>query len=101
MADPAEKPWTVDAFFARRERQPERRGLVGATPLRTTIGVRILHDGVVVDIVAEPRRGAPVARVLRRRGLSAAAPPPKAARRRLELSPLASARGTSPVPPTL
>ena len=62
MAEPAPKPWTVDAFFAWQERQVERYELVGGFPLKMMVGVRNVHDDVVVNILAELRnqlRGKP------------------------------------------
>ena len=51
MAEPAPKAWTVDAFFAWQERQPERYELVGGFPLKMMVGVRNVHDDVVVNIL--------------------------------------------------
>ena len=51
MAEPAPQPWTVDDFFAWQERQAERYELVGGLPLKMMVGVRNVHDDVVVNIV--------------------------------------------------
>ncbi len=62
MAETALQPWTIEAFFAWQERQPERYELVGGFPLKMMVGVRNVHDDVVVNIVAELRnqlRGKP------------------------------------------
>ena len=56
MAEPAPKPWTVQAFFAWQERQAERYELVGGLPSKMMVGVRNVHDHVVVNILAELRR---------------------------------------------
>lgn len=38
MADPAQLPWTVAAFFAWQERRPDRHELVGGRPVRMMAG---------------------------------------------------------------
>ena len=52
MAEPAPKPWTVDAFFSWQERQAERYELVGGSPLKMMAGARNVHDDIVVNVVA-------------------------------------------------
>ena len=62
MAEPAPKPWTVEAFFAWQERQAERYELVGGFPLKMMAGARNVHDDIVVNLLAELRgqlRGGP------------------------------------------
>lgn len=51
MAEPAPRPWTVEDFFAWQDRQPERYELVGGFPLKMMVGVRNVHDDVVVNIL--------------------------------------------------
>jgi Uma2 family endonuclease len=62
MAEPLERPWTLDEFFAWQERQPERYELVNGHPLRMMAGAKNVHDDIVVNILAELRallRGSP------------------------------------------
>ena len=62
MAEPAQRPWTVDAFFAWQERQSDRYELVGGRPLKMMAGARNVHDDIVVNLLAELRaqlRGGP------------------------------------------
>ena len=62
MAEPAERPWTVEAFFAWQERQSERYELVGGFPLKMMAGAKNRHDDIVVNLVAALRnrlRGTP------------------------------------------
>ena len=49
MAEPAFKPWIVDAFFAWQERQSERYELVDGRPLKMMAGARNVHDDIVVN----------------------------------------------------
>ena len=56
MAEVARRPWTTDAFFAWQDLQAERYELVDGFPLRMMVGVRNIHDVVVVNIIAELRR---------------------------------------------
>jgi Uma2 family endonuclease len=56
MAGPAHLPWTVAAFFAWQERQPDRYELVGGRPVRMVAGARNVHDDIVVNLPAELRR---------------------------------------------
>ncbi len=49
MAEPALRPWTVDAFFAWQERQSERYELVCGQPLKMMAGARNVHDDIVVN----------------------------------------------------
>jgi len=62
MAEPLERAWTVDEFFAWQERQPDRYELVNGRPLRMMAGAKNVHDDIVVNILAELRnqlRGSP------------------------------------------
>lgn len=51
MAEPAPRPWTTDAFFKWQEQQAERYELVGGLPLKMMVGVRNVHDRVVVNVL--------------------------------------------------
>ncbi len=51
MAQRAEKPWTVEAFFAWQERQAERYELVRGFPLRLMAGAKNAHDDIVVNML--------------------------------------------------
>jgi Uma2 family endonuclease len=51
MAEPLERYWTVDEFFAWQERQPERYELVNGRPLRMMAGAKNVHDDIVVNIL--------------------------------------------------
>ncbi len=51
MAEPSPRPWTVEQFFAWQERQADRFELVGGFPLKMMVGVRNVHDDVVVNII--------------------------------------------------
>ncbi|MEI7711923.1 MAG: Uma2 family endonuclease [Rhodospirillales bacterium] len=55
MSATAEKPWTVDRFFAWQERRSERYELVNGLPLRMMAGAKNVHDDIVVNLVAELR----------------------------------------------
>ena len=55
MAEPVERPWTVDEFFAWQERQSDRYELVNGRPLRMMAGAKNVHDDIVVNILAELR----------------------------------------------
>ena len=55
MADPAEKPWTLEAFFAWQEHQAERYELVGGFPIRMMAGAKNRHDDIVVNLIAALR----------------------------------------------
>jgi Uma2 family endonuclease len=55
MAEPLERPWTLDEFFAWQERQPDRYELVNGRPLRMMAGAKNVHDDIVVNILAELR----------------------------------------------
>lgn len=62
MARLAEQPWTEGEFFAWQDRQADRYELVDGFPLRMMVGVRNVHNDVVVNVVAELRnqlRGRP------------------------------------------
>ncbi len=62
MAEPALRPWTVDAFFAWQERQSDRYELVGGQPLKMMAGARNVHDDIVVNLLSALRtqlRGEP------------------------------------------
>lgn len=62
MAEPAPKPWTVDAFFSWQERQAERYELVGGFPLKMMAGTRNVHDDIVVNCllsIGNQLRGSP------------------------------------------
>lgn len=52
MSKTAEKPWTLEAFFAWQERQEDRYELVGGFPLKMMTGAKNRHDDVVVRILA-------------------------------------------------
>ncbi|WP_237480520.1 Uma2 family endonuclease [Lichenibacterium dinghuense] len=56
MAEPAPQRWTLEAFFAWQERQPDRYELVGGFPLKMMAGTRNVHDDIVVNVLAELRR---------------------------------------------
>jgi Uma2 family endonuclease len=51
MAEPVERAWTVDEFFAWAERQPDRYELVNGRPLRMMAGAKNVHDDIVVNIL--------------------------------------------------
>ena len=51
MAEPAPLPWTLRQFFAWQDRQADRYELVGGFPLRMMVGVRNVHDTVVVNVI--------------------------------------------------
>jgi len=51
MAEPLERAWTVDEFFAWQERQTERYELVRGRPLRMMAGAKNVHDNIVMNIV--------------------------------------------------
>lgn len=51
MAEPLERPWTIDAFFAWSEGQPLRYELVNGRPLRMMAGAKNVHDDIVVNIL--------------------------------------------------
>jgi len=51
MAEPLERAWTVDEFFAWAERQPDRYELVDGRPRRMR-SAQNLHDDIVVNILA-------------------------------------------------
>lgn len=55
MAQPAERPWTVDAFFAWQERQQDRYELVGGFPVRMMARARNVHDTITINLLAELR----------------------------------------------
>ena len=55
MSETAEKPWTIDQFFARQERRSERYELVNGFPLCMMAGAKNVHDDIVVNLVAELR----------------------------------------------
>ena len=51
MAEPLERAWTVDEFFAWQERQPDRYELVEGRPLRMMAAAKNVHDDLVVNIL--------------------------------------------------
>jgi len=51
MAEPLERPWTLDEFFAWQERQSDRYELVNGRPLRMLAGAKNVHDDIVVNIL--------------------------------------------------
>jgi Uma2 family endonuclease len=53
MAEPKERPWTLDEFFAWQERQTERYELVNGRPLKMMAGAKNVHDDIVVNIMLE------------------------------------------------
>jgi Uma2 family endonuclease len=53
MAEPLERAWTVDEFFAWAERQQDRYELVNGRPLRMMAGANNVHDDIVVNVLAE------------------------------------------------
>jgi Uma2 family endonuclease len=55
MAEPAERPWTTEEFFAWSELQPLRYELVNGRPLRMIAGANNVHDEIVVNILAALR----------------------------------------------
>ncbi|HEY8567314.1 MAG TPA: Uma2 family endonuclease [Beijerinckiaceae bacterium] len=55
MAEPAPRPWTVEAFFAWQEGQAERYELVDGAPVRMMAGARNVHDDIVVNLIGELR----------------------------------------------
>ena len=50
MAEPLERAWTVDEFFAWAERQPDRYELVNGRPLRVRPAQNV-HDDIVVNLL--------------------------------------------------
>jgi len=55
MTEAAQRPWTVEEFFAWQEKQPERYELVDGFPVRMMAGARNVHDDIVVNVLAELR----------------------------------------------
>jgi len=55
MSEPAQEPWTIEAFFEWQSRQSDRYELVRGHPVRMMAGARNSHDAVVVNIIAELR----------------------------------------------
>ncbi len=55
MSEPAQKPWSVEAFFAWQEGRVERYELVNGFPVRMMTGARNVHDDIVVNVLAELR----------------------------------------------
>ncbi len=55
MAEPLERPWTLDEFFAWQQRQPDRHELVNGRPLRMMAGAKNVHDDIVVNVLTELR----------------------------------------------
>ena len=51
MAEPRERAWALDEFFAWQERQPDRYELVSGRPLKMMVGVKNVHDLIVVNIL--------------------------------------------------
>jgi Uma2 family endonuclease len=51
MAEPLERAWTVDEFFAWQERQPDRYELVNGRPSRVRPAQNV-HDDIVVNLLA-------------------------------------------------
>jgi Uma2 family endonuclease len=51
MAEPQERPWTLDEFFAWQERQTDRYELVNGRPLRMMAGAKNRHDDIVVNVL--------------------------------------------------
>ena len=51
MAEPLERTWALDEFFAWQERQRERYELVNGRPLKMIVGVKNVHDFIVVNIL--------------------------------------------------
>jgi Uma2 family endonuclease len=49
MAEPAERAWTLNEFFAWQELQPDRYELVNGRPLRMMAGAKNVHDDIVVN----------------------------------------------------
>jgi hypothetical protein len=47
--------WTVSAFFAWAEKQPDRYELVDGFPLKMMAGAKNVHDDIVVNLIAELR----------------------------------------------
>ncbi len=56
MADPAQRPWTNEAFFRWQAGQVDRYELVGGVPVCMIAGARNVHDDIVVNLLAELRR---------------------------------------------
>ena len=51
MAEPLERRWTADEFFAWCEGQPIRYELVNGQPVRMMAGAKNVHDDIVVNIM--------------------------------------------------
>jgi Uma2 family endonuclease len=51
MAEPLERRWTLDEFFAWSEGQALRYELVNGRPLRMMAGAKNVHDDIVVNIM--------------------------------------------------
>jgi Uma2 family endonuclease len=51
MAEPLERAWTVDEFFAWAERQQDRYELVNGRPLRMMAGAKNVHVDIVVNVL--------------------------------------------------
>lgn len=55
MAGLAEKPWSIERFFAWQDRQADRYELVGGFPLKMMAVAKNRHDDIVVNIIASLR----------------------------------------------
>jgi Uma2 family endonuclease len=55
MAEPLERPWTLDEFFAWQQCQTDRYELVNGYPVRMMAGAKNVHDDIVVNVLAELR----------------------------------------------
>jgi Uma2 family endonuclease len=55
MTDAAPRQWTVEAFFAWQEKQPECYELVEGFPVRMMAVAKNVHDDIVVNVLAELR----------------------------------------------
>jgi Uma2 family endonuclease len=48
--------WTIDEFFTWQDNQPDRYELVGGAPVRLPMGVKNVHDDILVNVLTELRR---------------------------------------------
>lgn len=55
MAEPAQRKWTIEEFFAWQEGQGDRYELVDGLPIKMMAGAKNVHDDIVVNLVAELR----------------------------------------------
>jgi Uma2 family endonuclease len=53
MAEPVQRVWTLEEFFAWQEQQADRYELVDGRPLKMMAGAKTLHDDIVVNLLGE------------------------------------------------